>query len=142
MRRPQRPSASAPPAAVPARSLTRLASGHATDTTDLRDAQEHADEARERAEASFQRAVAGHERAARSHDRTAEVHEEAARRGLGDRGEHHRRAERHRHDALADRGEAERDRVLAAQRWPHYDGAVAEHATVEGAAAEDAAGQS
>lgn len=91
--------------------LARLASGHLPDGSDLLTAQQHADEAQERADRSLDRAVAGHERAARSHERTAAVHDEARRRGLGDAGEHVRRAEQHRRDAAADRQEAVLDRA-------------------------------
>jgi hypothetical protein len=55
--------------------LTRLAAGKETDNIDVRDAQEHADQARNRARESLNRAAAGHERAALSHDCTAEAHE-------------------------------------------------------------------
>jgi hypothetical protein len=102
--------------------LTRLAQGRAPDGADVQRALRSAEEARHRAVRSFERSISGHERAAQSHERAAAAHEEAARRGIGDRAEHERRAQEHRLGALADMQEAAADRARAPVREPAPDG--------------------
>jgi len=90
--------------------LVRLAAGQGSDADDLRQAQQHADEAVEHARESHERTVLGHERAARSHEHTAQVHDRAAGLGSGDPDAHRRLADEHRRSAAEDHLQAERER--------------------------------